>query len=698
MSKQEQLAWLNRAGAREPRAAKVPHELVQHGLRRSDDYYWLRKRDDPEVVGYLERENDYTDAVLEPYDGLRRGLVAEMKARIPWNESSVPYRDGAYFYYYRYRKGEEYPVYYRKHGSLDAAEQLLLDVNAIAGDHDYYSVRNFSVSPDHRKAAFAVDTEGRRFFTLRFLDLDTGRLLPENIPDVTSDFEWANDSRTLFYVRQDRETLRHNQVLRHRPDAGPDSLVHEETDPTYWLGIEKSLSGRHLFLVSAATLTTEVHYLPADEPDRTPQLFLRRETGHEYYVTDGEDRFFLLSNGGDARNFRLLETPLHDTSRNAWTERIPHRDAVLIDSVDVFDGHLVLSTVSEGLSQIEIVGRSDWKTSNIEFDEPVYSVYPEDNYEYRSHVLRYTYESLTTPPSVFDLDLATGHRHLQKEEPVYGGFDRRNYRAERHWVTARDGASVPVSLVYRLPLEKNGSRPLLQYGYGAYGLSVEPEFDSDILSLLDRGFIYAIAHVRGGSELGRQWYEAGRQAQKQNTFSDFIDVTRYLIGAGYTSAEHCYASGGSAGGLLIGAVANQAPELYNGLATRVPFVDVVTTMLDESIPLTTGEFDEWGNPAERAAFDCMLAYSPYDNVRAQGYPNMLVTTGLHDSQVQYWEPAKWVARLREKRTDKNALLLWIDMQAGHSGKSGRYRALEDEALVYTFFLLLEGHGERDPAG
>ena len=696
MSKQERLAWLTRAGAREPRAAKVPHELVQHGLSRSDDYYWLRERDAPDVVDYLERENRYTDAVLEPYDGLRRGLIAEMKARIPWNESSVPYRDGAYFYYYRYRKGEEYPVYYRRHGSLDAAEQLLLDVNVMAGDHDYYSVRNFSVSPDHRRAAFGVDTEGRRFFTLRFLDLETGRLLAEDIPDVTSDFEWANDSRTLFYVRQDRETLRHNQVFRHRPGSGPDSLVHEETDPTYWLGIEKSLSGRHLFLVSAATLTTEVHYLPAAEPERPPQLFLRRETGHEYYVTDGEDRFFVLSNAGDARNFRLLEAPLDNTSRDAWIERVPHRDAVLIDSVDVFDRHLVLSTVSEGLSQIEIADRSDWKTSPIEFDEPVYSVYPEDNYDYRSRVLRYTYESLTTPPSVFDLDLATGHRHLQKEEPVYGGFDRQNYRAERHWVTARDGAAVPVSLVYRLPLEKNGSRPLLQYGYGAYGLSVEPEFDSDILSLLDRGFVYAIAHVRGGSELGRQWYEAGRQTQKQNTFSDFIDVTRYLIGAGYTAAEHCYASGGSAGGLLIGAVANQAPQLYNGLATRVPFVDVVTTMLDESIPLTTGEFDEWGNPAERAAFDCMLAYSPYDNVRTQRYPNMLVTTGLHDSQVQYWEPAKWVARLRDKRTDDNALLLWIDMQAGHSGKSGRYRALEDEALVYTFFLLLEGYGEQDP--
>ena len=613
-----------------------------------------------------------------------------MKTRIPQDDSSAPYREGNFFYYHRFEKDREYPVYCRKRESLDADEQVILDVNELAGNKDYFSVRNFAVSPDHRKAAFAVDTEGRRFFTLRFLDLDTGGFMPDAIADVTSDYEWANDSRTILYARQDRETLRHNQVLRHTLGDSTDPLVYQEDDATFWVGVERSLSGKFLFIVSGATLSTEVHYLPADQPKQSPALFLHREPDHEYYVSDGRDRFFVLSNDLDAKNFCVMETPLDDTRKSAWQEIVAHRDDVLVDSMEIFKDYLVLSTVRRGTDQVEIVSRQSGHSRLIEFDEAAHTVFTEDNYEFAAAELRFTYESLTTPPSVYDFSFATGERKLVKQQAVHGGFDRSNYRSERHWVSARDGSEVPVSLVYRSSLSTDGSRPLLLYAYGAYGISVEADFDSDILSLLDRGFVYAIAHVRGGTELGRQWYEDGREKRKQNTFNDFVDVTRYLIDTGITSAERCYASGGSAGGLLIGAVANIAPELYNGLATRVPFVDVVTTMLDESIPLTTGEFDEWGNPAEKAAYDRMLSYSPYDNVRDQDYPNMLVTTGLHDSQVQYWEPAKWVAKLRAKKTDENLLLLWVDMQAGHSGKSGRYQSLEDEALVYTFFMMLEG--------
>lgn len=689
MSKQKSGTNPREASGAGPRAAKHPHRLQKHGDTRIDDYYWLRNRKSPAVIDHLNAENRYTKEILEPYESLRAQLLKELKTRIPQDDSSAPYREGDFFYYHRYEKDREYPVYCRRRGSMDADEQVMLDVNVAAGDQTFYSVRNFAVSPDHRKAAFAVDTEGRRFFTLRFLDLETGEFLADTIADVSSDYEWANDSRTVLYARQDRETLRHYQVLRHRLGDSEDSLVFQENDATFWVGVERSLSGKFLFIVSAATLSTEVHYLPADRPKQAPALFLRREPNHEYYVSDGLDRFFILSNDQGARNFKILQTPLGDTSKASWKEFIAHRKEVFIDSMEIFRSQLVLSTVTRGSDRIEIVSREGGRPTLIEFDEPAHTVYPDDNYEYDAAALRFSYESMTTPPSVFDFNFATHKRSLVKEQAVHGGFDKRNYRSERHWVTARDGTEVPVSLVYRDRLLKNGSRPLLLYAYGAYGISTEPDFDSDVLSLLDRGFVYAIAHVRGGTELGRRWYEDGRQNRKHNTFNDFIDVTRYLIDEGFTSAERCYASGGSAGGLLIGAVANLAPDLYNGVATRVPFVDVVTTMLDESIPLTTGEFDEWGNPAVRADYDYMLSYSPYDNVSGQDYPHMLVTTGLHDSQVQYWEPAKWVAKLRAEKTDNNLLLFQVDMQAGHSGRSGRFRSLEDEALVYAFFLLLE---------
>ena len=684
MSKRDTDGETDEAPGGAPRADRIPHRMTAHGHTRTDDYFWLRKRDDPAVVGHLRAENAYTEEVLHPYELLRTRLIEEMRARIPPDESSAPYRDGGYFYYHRYEAGREYPIYCRRPGSLAAAEQILLDVNELAEGHDYFSLRNFNVSPDHRRAVFCVDTEGRRFFTLKFVNLTDGELLPDEVPDVSDNCEWASDSETLLYTRQDRETLRDYQVLRHVLGGGEDTLVYQEDDDTNWLSVERSLSGKFLFLSSVATLSTEVRYLPADEPGAEPSLLCPREADHEYLVTDGVDCFYILSNDG-AKNFKVMETPLDRTAKEHWKEIVEHRSDTLIDGIEVFEDYVVLSTVVRGLDQIEVVHRRTRERFRIAFEEAAYTVYPDDNYRYSATELRYTYESLTTPESTYDFDFSTRSHTLVKEQEVPGGFDRRNYRSERLLVTARDGAAVPVSLVYRNGLVKDGSRPLLVYGYGSYGISIEPDFDPELFSLLDRGFVYAIAHVRGGSEMGRQWYYDGRQLKKTNTFNDFVDVTRHLIDAGYTSPEHCYASGGSAGGLLIGAVANQSPELYNGMTTRVPFVDVVTTMLDTSIPLTTGEFDEWGNPAEQSAYDYMLRYSPYDNVSKQEYPNLLVTTGLHDSQVQFWEPAKWVAKLRAEKTGENLILLWTDMQAGHSGKTGRFRSLEDTALVYTFF-------------
>jgi oligopeptidase B len=676
-----------------PSPEKRPVGLELHGDTRVDDYYWLRERDDPEVIAYLEAENAYTAKMLEPFKGLQDVLYDEMKARLRQDDESAPYRRGEYFYYFRYVDGTEYPVYARRKGSLDAPEEILLDVNELAGDADYYSLTNFSVSPDHRIAAYAVDDVGRRFYDIYFLDLASGRMLPDRIDDTTANFEWANDSRTVLYGKQHPDTLRSYQVFRHTlGDDASDTLVYEEADETNYLYLAKSLSSSYFYLVSSQTLSTEVRYLSASSPQDKPQVFLPREADHEYQVTDGADRFYILTNDG-ASNFRLMEAPLEDTSKAAWKEVVPHRDDALIEDVDVFADYLVVSIVENGLAQMEIIDRKSGDTRRIDFGEEVYTAYSDDNHEFDTDWFRYVYESMTTPESTYDIDLATDEQKLIREQPVVGDFDTNNYRSERLFATARDGTQVPVSIVYRMGMEKNGKNPLLQYAYGSYGSSTEPTFSTDRLSLLDRGFIYAIAHIRGGSEMGREWYYDGRQLNKKNSFTDFIDVSKYLIDAGYTSPEHLYAMGGSAGGLLMGAVLNMAPELYNGVLAAVPFVDVVTTMLDADIPLTSGEWDEWGNPNEKEYYDYMKSYSPYDNVRRAAYPNILVTTGLHDSQVQYWEPAKWVAKLREYKTDDNVLVLKTDMSAGHSGKTGRFRRLEDTALYYAFFMGLEGMRE-----
>ncbi len=667
---------------------KTPTRLEQHGDVRIDNYFWMRERENPDVIAYLNAENAYTEKMMAPMKGLQGILFDEIKGRIKEDDQSAPVKRGDFFYYQRYVKGMEYPIYVRKKGSLDADEEVLLDVNKLAGDADYFSVSGFEVSPDHRIAAYGVDTQGRRFYDLYFLDLDTGHTLTETIRDTTSDFEWANDSKTILYTQQHPQTLRSYRVFRHTIGEADDTLVYEEKDETNYLDIGKSLSGRFFVLGSTQTLSTEMRYLSADYPTDEPTLFLPREDNHEYYLTDGSDRFYVMSNEG-ATNFRILEAPLGKREKSAWKEVVAHRDDVLITDFQVFKDFLAVTVVENGITQIEIVDRSSGEKYRLAFDEEVYTADADDNVEFDTPWFRYSYESLSTPDSTYDFNMVTREQKLIKEATVLGGFDRNNYRTERRFATARDGTQVPISLVYRKGIENNGQNPLLQYGYGSYGFSMEPWFDADVISLLDRGFIYAIAHIRGGSEMGRDWYYNGRQLKKKNTFTDFIDVSKFLIEEGYTSAEHLYAQGGSAGGLLIGAVANMAPELYHGMVTRVPFVDVVTTMLYEDIPLTAGEWDEWGNPAEKVYYDYMKSYSPYDNVAAMDYPNMLVTTGLHDSQVQYWEPAKWVAKLRELKTDDNLLLLKTDMAAGHSGKTGRFQRIEDEALNYSFFLSLE---------
>lgn len=675
-----------------PTADKRPVEFTEHDHVRVDNYFWLKERENPEVIAYLDAENAYTDSVLAETAGLQARLIEEMSARIKPDDQSAPYRNGAYFYYVRYEAGQEYPIYARRKGTMQADEEILLDVNKEARGETYYSVRGFSVSPDHKLAAYAVDNRGRRLYTLEFIDLETGEKLADRVENMTANFEWAANSQAVLYARQDPDTLRWDRIYCHEIGSSDDALVYQENDETFSVYVYTSISGQYLFIESQSTLATEVRYVPANNPAATPIVFLPREAKHEYSVEEGADRFYVKSND-NAENFQLYEVGLNDTSKAGWKLILPHRDDVLIENVTVLKNHVVVKSMHNALPLVEVINRESGEVAPIAFDESVYVVWPGDNYEYDSNFFRYDYESLTTPDSVYDVDLNTGTHALVKQKEILGGFDRNNYHAERRFATVRDGTQVPVSIVYRKGLKFDGSNPLLQYAYGSYGSSVSPSFSAERLSLLDRGFIFAIAHIRGGSEMGRQWYYEGRQFKKINTFTDFIDVSKFLIKEGYTSPQHLYARGGSAGGLLMGAVVNMAPELYNGIATRVPFVDVVTTMLDASIPLTTSEWDEWGDPRKPDFYEYMLSYSPYDQIKRQDYPNILVTTALHDSQVQYWEPAKWVAKMRDYKTDDNLLILATDMQAGHSGKTGRFQSLEDTALYQAFFLHLEGMTE-----
>ena len=669
----------------------VPKRLEKHGHVRVDDYYWLKERKNPKVIDFLKKENEHTKAVMAHTEALEKTIFQEIKGRIKQTDMSVPYRLDDYFYYTRYEDGKEYPIYCRKKGSLDGLEAIMLDANALAKGHEFLSVDARAVSFGQDILAYAVDTKGRRIFTIYFKDLKTGELLKDVIPNVTGNLDWANDNRTLFYSRQDPTTLRSYQIYRHvlGTESYEDQLVYEETDDTFSLFVFKTKSKKYMMIGCFQTLSREYRYLDADNPNGDFKVFLSREREHEYQIDHFQDKFFIRTND-QAKNFRLMSTPVGNTGKENWQELIPHRSDVFLENFEIFKDHLVLEERKGGLIYIRIIPWEESEEHILEFDEPAYQAHISINLQFDTPILRYAYTSMTTPNSVYDYNMVTREKILLKRDEVLGGFDSRNYITERLHARADDGAEIPVSIVYRKGVKKDGQNPLLLYGYGSYGMSMDASFSSPRLSLIDRGFIYAIAHIRGGEELGRHWYEDGRQLKKKNTFTDMIACGDYLIREGYTNREKMFAMGGSAGGLLIGAVTNMRPDLFKGVVAEVPFVDVLTTMLDESIPLTTGEYDEWGDPNKKEYYDYILSYSPYDNVEAKDYPHLLVTTSLHDSQVQYWEPAKWVAKLRVTKTDKNRLLLKTNMDAGHGGASGRFKRYGEIASHYTFILDLAG--------
>ncbi len=674
-----------------PLVKAVPKELKKHGHVRIDSYYWLREREDPEVMDYLKRENEYMRAVMAHTEALEKTLFQEIKGRIKQTDMSVPYRLDDYFYYTRYEEGKEYPIYARKKGSLDAPEEIMIDANVLAEGHEFFSVDTRTVSFGQDILAYAVDTKGRRIYTIHFKNLNTGELLKDIITDVTGNMDWANDNKTLFYSKQDLTTLRSYQIYRHvlGTESSEDQLVYEETDDTFSIFVFKTKSKKYMMIVSTQTLSHEYRYLDANDPNGDFRVFLTREREHEYQIVHFQDKFFIRTND-QAKNFRLMATPIEKTGKEHWQQVIPHRNDVFLENFEIFKDHLVLEERKGGLIHIRVIPWAGSGEHSLEFDEPAYHAHISINLEFDTPILRFGYTSMTTPNSIYDYNMVTRDRVLLKQEEILGGFDSQNYITERLHAPAEDGTEIPISIVYRKGFKKDGQRPLVLYGYGSYGLSMDASFNSPRLSLIDRGFTFAIAHIRGGEEFGRQWYEDGRLLKKKNSFTDFIACGDYLVREGYTSREKMYAMGGSAGGLLMGAVINMRHDLFKGVVAQVPFVDVITTMLDETIPLTTSEYDEWGDPNKKEYYDYMLSYSPYDNVEAKHYPHLLVTTGLNDSQVQYWEPAKWVAKLRAMKTDQNRLLLKTNMDAGHGGASGRFKRFGEIAFHYTFILDLAG--------
>ena len=676
-----------------PRARKVPVELEKHGDIRIDNYFWLRERENPEVLDYLTQENLYNEQMTAHTKELQENLFQEVKGRIKEDDSSVPYKLNGYWYITRFEKGKDYPIYSRKKESLDAPEEILFDVNKMAKGHDYYKLSGLSVSPNNKLISYAVDTVSRRKYTLYIKNLETGEVYSEKIRNTTGGATWANDNKTLFYARKDEETLRSNKIFKHRlgTKAKDDELVYLEEDETFHTYVYNSKSKRYIIIGSDSTLTSEYRVLSADDPHGEFKVIQPRIRGLEYSIAHYRECFYILTNKDGATNFKLMKAPVHNPSIENWEEVIPHREEVLLEDIDLFRDYLVVSERSNGLNKIHIRRWDGTDSYFLPFENETYTAFTGTNPDFDTEILRYTYNSLITPTQVVDFNMRTREKDVKKELEVLGEkFKKENYVSDRIWATAQDGTKIPMTLVHRKELKRDGTNPVLQYAYGSYGSTIDPYFSNVRLSLLDRGFIFVIAHVRGGEYLGRQWYEDGKLLKKKNTFTDFIDCTLHLIKENYTSADHMYASGGSAGGLLMGVVANMAPQLYKGIIASVPFVDVVTTMLDETIPLTTGEYDEWGNPNDPVFYHYMKSYSPYDNVVAQDYPNMLVTTGLHDSQVQYWEPAKWVAKLRELKTDNNLLLFHTNMEAGHGGASGRFEALREVAEEYAFLLDLEG--------
>lgn len=686
-----------------PSPKKIAEELSIHGDTRVDNYFWMRLSDEQknaeeadaqtqDVLNYLNEENAYREKEMADTDEFQKELFDEIVGRIKQTDESVPTKVNGYWYYVRYEEGKEYPFYCRKEGNMEAEEEVMLNVPSMAEGFEYYQIGGQSVSPDNSMIAYGVDTVSRREYTVHVKNLVTGEILSDQIPKTTGGATWANDNKTLFYTKKDPVTLRSFQIYKHTlgTDASTDELVYEEKDETFNTFVYKTKSKKYLIIGSGATESSEYRFMDANDPNGSFKIIQERVDGLEYSVAHYQDDFYIVTNK-DAKNFKLVKTPVNKTTQENWVDVIPHREDVLLEGIEIFRDYLVVDERKNGLTEIHVMPWNGGDDHYIEFQDPAYTAYVGYNPDFDTKVLRYGYSSLTTPNSTYDYNLETKDRTLLKQQEVMDPtFDPNNYTSERLMAIATDGTLVPVSLVYKKGTQKNGENPLLLYGYGSYGASMDAYFSSVRLSLLDRGFVYAIAHIRGGQEMGREWYEDGKKLNKKNTFTDFIDCGEFLIQQGYTSPEHLYAMGGSAGGLLMGAVINMRPELWNGVVAAVPFVDVVSTMLDESIPLTTGEFDEWGNPKDSTYYEYIKSYSPYDNVIAQDYPNLLITTGYWDSQVQYWEPAKWCAKLRELKTDSSQLYMYCNMSTGHGGASGRFERYKETAMEYAFLLRLEG--------
>ena len=675
---------------REPIAEKIEKKLSIHGDTRIDEYYWLNQRGDKNVINYLNAENAYRDEYMQDYKNLEEELFLEIKSRIKEDDSSVPYLDNGYYYYTRYEKDKQYPIYCRKKGDLKSDEEILIDVNIMSEGYEYFRVGDIEISPNDKIMAYSVDTLSRRIYTIYFMDLETREVHKKNIKNTSGSITWANDSETVFYNLRNIETLRTEKVMKHNLNSSSkDQEIYFEEDETFSVYSYKTKTDKYIVIGSSATLSQEFRYLDANNPNGDFKIFQERINGLEYSITHFDDKWFIRTNKDGATNFKLMVCNENKTNSSNWKDYIPHRENVLLEDADFFKNHMVVTEREEGLRKIEIRPWNSVKSHYIEFDDEAYSVRSSTNAEINSEKFRYSYSSMTTPNSVIEYDMNTKEKTILKETEVLGGtFDKNNYISRRVWAPSRDGKKVPISLVYRKDKFKNGENPLLLYGYGSYGITNNASFSSVRLSLLDRGFVYAIAHIRGSQYLGRDWYNDGKMFKKKNTFYDFIDSGKFLIKEGFAHENKLFAMGGSAGGLLMGAVVNMAPELFRGIVAGVPFVDVVTTMLDDDIPLTTFEYDEWGNPNNKDSYDYMLSYSPYDQVEEKNYPAIFITTGYHDSQVQYFEPAKWIARLRDRRTNKEPLLMYCNMDAGHGGASGRFEAYKETAMEYAFFISL----------
>ena len=663
--------------------------LSIHNHNRIDNYYWLNDRKNPKVIDYLNQENDYTINQMKDTEGFQKNLFNELKNRIKQEDESVPYEFNGYFYWRKFSMGDEHPVYLRKKLNSEN-DEVILNGNELAKDYDYFDLGDYDISPNNKLMAYGVDTLSRRIYQIKIKDLSSGKLYDEVLENTTGSMVWANDNKTIFYTKQDQKTLRSFQIYAHQlgTSQDEDTLIYEETDDTFYCYVYKSKSEKFIIINSSSTLSDEYRLIPSDQPLSKPKIFQPRIKGLEYSIYHKDQQFYVLTNE-DHYNFSLKTCDINNTSKDNWKTYIKGQDEVLIEGIDVFDDFLVITEREKGLLKLKVIDLKSSKAHYISFNEQSYVVQTSANLLMNTNKLRFSYNSMVNPGTIYDYDMIDKSSKVLKEKEVIGGYNQDNYISERLWASARDGTKIPISLVYKKGIKLDGSNPTLLYAYGSYGYSIDPTFSTNRLSLLDRGFIFAIAHIRGGEDLGRSWYEDGKLLKKKNTFYDFIDCGKYLVENKYTNAKKLYAAGGSAGGLLMGTVINYSPELFNGVIAHVPFVDVITTMLDESIPLTTGEYDEWGNPNNKEYYHYMLSYSPYDNVERMKYPHLLVTTGLHDSQVQYWEPAKWVAKLRDYKTDDNLLLLKTNMKAGHGGASGRFEYLKEIALDYAFLFKLE---------